>query len=295
VVFSFAGLQAILTARRLLPIAHCRLHTSMPRLSMNEMTTYRWSFEEDVRHYAAAGIPAIGVCRRKLSDFGETRGIELIKNSGLAVSNLMWVGGFTGSEGHSYRETIDDAVEAIRLAGAMQAKCLIVYSGARAGHTHNHARRLLVTALKDLAPLAAEQNVVLALEPMHPACAGDCTFLTSLTDAVAVLDQVASKHVQLSFDTYQLGAAAGVLDQLRTLANRIGVVHLADGQEPDEEQHRTPLGRGSVPLPEIVSALLHGGYDGDFDVELFGDDISPDSYQCLLHESKEVYSRLIGA
>jgi sugar phosphate isomerase/epimerase len=177
----------------------------------------------------------------------------------------------------------------------MHAKCLIVYSGARAGHTHNHARRLLVTALKDLAPLAAEQNVVLALEPMHPACAGDCTFLTSLTDAVAVLDQVASKHVQLSFDTYQLGAAAGVLDQLRRLANRIAIVHLADGLEPDEEQHRTPLGRGSVPLQEIVSALLDGGYDGDFDVELFGDDISPDSYQCLLRESKEVYSRLIGA
>ena len=43
----------------------------MPRLSMNEMTTLRWSFEEDVQQYRAAGISAIGVWRRKLSDFGE--------------------------------------------------------------------------------------------------------------------------------------------------------------------------------------------------------------------------------
>ena len=36
----------------------------MAELSMNETTTFRWSFEEDVAHYAAAGIPAIGVWRQ---------------------------------------------------------------------------------------------------------------------------------------------------------------------------------------------------------------------------------------
>jgi sugar phosphate isomerase/epimerase len=262
---------------------------------MNEMTTYRWSFDEDVRHYAAAGIPAIGVWRRKLSDFGEARGIEMLKESGLAVSNLLWAGGFTGSEGHTFRESIDDAIEAIRLAGAMGAQCLIIYSGARAGHTHNHARRLLVTSLKELAPLAAEQRVVLAIEPMHPACAGECTFLTSLDDAVSIIDQVGSPQLRLSFDTYYMGTAAGVLNQLPGLASRIAIVHLADGQEPDDEQHRTPLGHGCVPLREIVSALRQGGYDGDFDVELFGDDISPGDYESLLSDSKKTYERLMNA
>ena len=56
----------------------------MARLSINEMTTYRWSFEEDVHNLSAAGIPAIGVWRQKLSDFGEEKGIELLaeKRSG---------------------------------------------------------------------------------------------------------------------------------------------------------------------------------------------------------------------
>ena len=67
----------------------------MPRLSMNEMTTFRWSFEEDVQRYREAGYPAIGVWRQKLADFGEERGIELLRDSGLAVSNLMWAGGLS--------------------------------------------------------------------------------------------------------------------------------------------------------------------------------------------------------
>ncbi|HIQ20312.1 MAG TPA: sugar phosphate isomerase/epimerase, partial [Planctomycetes bacterium] len=50
----------------------------MAQLSVNETTTFRWSFEEDVAHYAAAGIPSIGIWRHKLSDYGHQRGLELL-------------------------------------------------------------------------------------------------------------------------------------------------------------------------------------------------------------------------
>ena len=64
--------------------------TRMARLSINEMTTYRWSFEEDVVELQAAGIPAIGVWRQKVADVGEDRAVDLLAQSGLAVSNLLW-------------------------------------------------------------------------------------------------------------------------------------------------------------------------------------------------------------
>ena len=88
----------------------------MARISMNELTTYRWSFEEDVAQYARAGIEALAVWRHKLSDFGDERGIELIAESGLKVSSVLWAGGFTGSDGRSHKESVEDAHEAIRLA-----------------------------------------------------------------------------------------------------------------------------------------------------------------------------------
>ena len=105
----------------------------MARISMNELTTYRWSFEEDVQNYADAGIEAMAVWRQKLSDFGEEKGIELISECGLRVSSLLWAGGFTGSDGRSHKESIEDAHDAIRLATSLGTDSLIVYSGPRAG------------------------------------------------------------------------------------------------------------------------------------------------------------------
>jgi len=94
---------------------------------MSEVTTFRWSFEQDVFNYVAAGYESIGVWRQKLADFGEEAGIDLLAESGLRVSHLLWAGGFTGSDGRTWNEAIDDACQAIRLAGAMNAGCLIVY------------------------------------------------------------------------------------------------------------------------------------------------------------------------
>lgn len=267
----------------------------MARLSMNELTTFRWSFDQDVAEYRAAEIPAIGVWRQKLSDFGEEKGIELLAESGLAVSNLLWAGGFTGSDGHTFRESITDAGEAIRLAAALKAGCLIVYSGGRAGHTHNHARRLLVDAIRELIPVAEDLHMTLAIEPMHPACSIDCTFLTSLTDVLALLDAVSSPRLQLAFDLYHFGADPVALELLPKFAGRIAVVHLADGKTPlDQEQNRTRLGEGVVPLADVVSALAATGFDGDYDVELIGQEIEATDYRELLRHSKAVYGRLVG-
>ena len=79
----------------------------MARLSINQMTMYRWPFERDVERLAAAGIPAVGVWRRKLTDYGEANALELLQKNGLAVSNLLWAGGFTGSDCHSFHESLE--------------------------------------------------------------------------------------------------------------------------------------------------------------------------------------------
>jgi sugar phosphate isomerase/epimerase len=268
----------------------------MDRLSMNEMTTYRWSFEEDVRNYAAAGFRAIGVWRQKLSDFGEERGLALLHDSGLEVSSLLWAGGFTGSDGRSFRESVQDAEESIRLAAALHAGCLILYTGSRAGHTHSHARRLMNSALRELAPLAEDFDVTLAVEPMHSGCAADWTFLTGLDDVLSLLDSTGCPHVKLAFDTYHLGYTASILPRLAELASRIAIVQLGDARRPPQgEQDRCRVGDGELPLRQIVCELTDAGYDGYFDVELMGQEIEACDYHELLAQSKAAYLDLVGA
>jgi sugar phosphate isomerase/epimerase len=265
----------------------------MARLSVNEMTTYRWSFEEDVSHYRAANIGAIGVWRQKLADFGEEKGIELLAESGLAVSNLLWAGGFTGSDGHTYQESIKDAADAIRLAAQLRAGALVVYSGGRNGHTQNHARRLFQGALRELLPLAGELQVVLAVEPMHAGCAGEWTFLTTLKETQLLIEALDSPWIKVVLDTYHFGHVPGVLEQIRDLSGRIGIVHLGDSSSPpDRDQNRQRLGTGTVPLREIIKTLKETGYDGYFDVELMGEEIEASNYHELLVSSRRTFEEL---
>ncbi|MGC4004544.1 MAG: sugar phosphate isomerase/epimerase [Pirellulales bacterium] len=267
----------------------------MARLSINELTTFRWTLEEDVRHYRAAGIPAIGVWRRKLVDCGEERAIELLAQSGLAVSNLSWAGGFTGSDGTSYRDAIDDALDAVRVAGAIHSPILVVYCGGRAGHTTNHARRIFQKALTELIPAAAAVGVVLAIEPVHPHYAAEWSLLTQPDEVLELLTALGSPTVKLALDTYHFGLQEGVLERLPELAPHVAVVHLGDGKSaPEHEQQRCRLGDGVIPLARIVDALRSGGYDGDYDVELMGPDIERSNYQDLLTHCRAAFAKLTG-
>ena len=177
----------------------------MVHLSMNELTTLRWSFEEDVEEFAQAGFDGIGVWRQKLSDIGEQQACELLRRKGLKCSNLLWGGGFTGSDGISFRDSVVDAVEAIQAAARLDADCLVIYSGAWGGHTKTHAHRLVRNALKEIVPFAEEFGIPLALESMHPGCGGDWTFLETVDDVLDLIEPLGSSFLKLTVDTYHYG------------------------------------------------------------------------------------------
>ncbi len=265
----------------------------MPRLSINELTTFRWTFEEDLRQYQAAGIPAIGVWRRKIADVGEDSAVELLAASNLAVSNMVWIGGFTGSDGIPYRDALDDGREAIELAARMKCPTIVVYSGGRAGHTVNHARRLFQNALAELLPLAEERKVKLALEMVHPNYAAEWSILTQVDDLLQLREKLNSPALGFALDTYHAGLQPEILSRLGDLAPYLAIVHLGDGREaPEQEQTRTRLGDGLVPLGKIIQELTRLGYDGDYDVELLGPEIEKNNYVELLQHCKSVFERL---
>jgi sugar phosphate isomerase/epimerase len=267
----------------------------MATLSMNETTTFRWSFEDDVANYAAAGIPALGVWRHKLSDCGLDKALELLKQSNLKVSHLAWAGGFTGSDGRSFRDSVEDAQEALYTAAALGTDTLLIYSGARGYHTHNHARRILKDALEQLAPQASELGVCLAVEPMHPKCAADWTFLNSIDDIIDLIHSMDSVILKIVLDIYHVGLIPGFASRIDEIAPYISMVQLGDARHPPNgEQNRCRLGEGVVPLREIIAALKSAGYDGYYDVELLGEELETTEYRSLLDHAKKAFTELVG-
>lgn len=268
----------------------------MARLAISELTTYRWSFEEDVTQYVAAGIDSLGVWRHKLSDYGEERGGELIAEHRLAVSSLSWAGGFSGSDGRSHEESVEDACDAIRLAAVLRAGCLILHSGPRALHTQKHVRRLLTTALDTLLPLAEQLKVTLALEPMPPETAGDWTFLTTLTDATELIVRTGSPALKLVLDTCHWGRSPALQSELESLIPHLALVQLADSRGVQgREPNRCRLGEGTIPLERVVATLVQAGYRGEYEVELMGEDLEACDYSQLLSHSQRTFDSLLAA
>ena len=268
----------------------------MSRLAISELTTLRWSFEEDVQRFAAAGIAAIGVWRHKLGDFGEERGAELLAEAGLAVSSLQWAGGFTGSDGRSHDESLRDSRAAIETAELLSAGSLIIHSGARGAHTFNHARRLFRQALDKLLPVAEERGVVLAIEPMHADCGGDFTFINCLDETLELVARCKSPSLKIALDTYHWGHEPWLLDRLPDVAPHLAVVQLGDGRQPPRgETNRCLLGEGTVPLAKIIAALMHAGFDGDYEVELMGEEIEAANYSAIIECSRQRFAEWTAA
>jgi sugar phosphate isomerase/epimerase len=262
----------------------------MGRLAISELTTFRWTFEEDVEHYRAAGIQAIGVWRQKLADIGEEKGAQLLAEAGLAPSSLQWAGGFTGSEDRSHDESLADARQAIATAAALRSPNLIIHSGARGIHTFKHARRLFRQALDRLLPLAEERGVRLAIEPMTSGCGSDFTFLHCLDETMDLVASYDSPGLGIALDTYHWGHEPGLLSRIEQLVPRLALVQLGDSRRPPGcEPDRCPLGDGAIPLAEIVRSLNAAGYDGFYEVELMGEEIEAGDYREIIDRSARAF------
>jgi sugar phosphate isomerase/epimerase len=268
----------------------------MPRLSISEVTTYSWSFQRDVRTYARHGVPAMGIWRQKLADYGEEKGAELLAESGMDVSNVYFAGGFTGHDGRSFQEAVLDAEQAIEVTSLLQADCLTLYTGARAGHTKSHASRLIQMAIEQLLPVAEVNDVVLAVEPMDARAGVDWSFLTDLESSLALIDEFSSRHLRLALDTYHWGRSRKIYSLMRDIVSRLAIVFLGDSKSsPDEEQNRCLLGDGNISLGRLISSLLEHGYDGCFDVRLTGEELETLSYPEILEHSCRAYEALLEA
>ena len=270
----------------------------MPRmntLAISQLSTLRWGFEEDAEAYAKRGFTGIGVYRPKLEDFGLDRAIELLAETQLRVTSLSWAGGFTGSDGRAYEDAVADALGAVRDAANLRAETLIVLAGGRNNHIRNHARRTLCEALKDIAATAEEFGVRLSLEPIHPGCGDEWSFVNDLRSTLDIIEAVDTAQIGIVLDTYHVGMDEDVVRWLPDVVPHLQLVQLGDAKHsPLGEMNRCLLGEGCVPLQTILGTLAEQGYRGPLEVELIGEDVEPLPYEEILDHTVEFLDRTMG-
>jgi sugar phosphate isomerase/epimerase len=263
----------------------------MMRLSVNHLTTFAWNLDDEAVAYHREGFRAVGLWRPKLSDFGEERAAELLREMGISVSSLSWAGGFTGTNRWSFEDSLADARSAIKAAAIVGADCLAVVSGPRNGHIDTHARRLITEAVNILAPEAAEAGVTLALQPMRCDFSRSWTFLHALDESLEVI-QNAGPNAKIAFDVYHLWNESGLLSRIPELAPRVALVQLCDSRIEGRAERRLMLGDGEIPLSAIVQAFDEAGYAGYYELAAWSRPLWRTDYCELLRECRARFHML---
>lgn len=268
----------------------------MNTIAVNQLSTIRWELGEDAQAYAAHGFQGIGLFRPKVEDFGIERCVELLTELNLSVTSLSWAGGFTGSDGRGFDDAVRDAMGAVTDAANLRAETLIVLAGGRNNHIQKHARRTLCEALAKVSIVAEEFGVRLSLEPFHPGCGSEWSFINDLESTLNILDSVGSPNLGLVLDTYHVGMDDEILGWLPHVCEHLHLLQLGDGRHsPLGEMNRCLLGEGCVPIQSIVHSLLEQGYQGPIEAEVIGEDVEPLAYEHVLDHTRDYLDQFTGS
>jgi sugar phosphate isomerase/epimerase len=253
-------------------------------LSLSEISTPSASFRDDLRAYAAAGFDGIGIWEMKLGADDEAN-LEAVRASGLSVTNCVplvpSVLPNTVIEGPEDVETrIASLCASVRRFAPFEPDCVLCLTGAAGDRSDEEARRLAIDGLQRIAAAADEAGVRLGLEPIHASEREALTLVTSIPEALELLDEAGLPDVGIMVDLWHLWDTPDVERHLTDNVDRITGVHVANWFEGKRGDRALP-GEGVSRTAELMRVLREAGWQGPWDVEIFGDPDQPDSLWSL--------------
>jgi len=242
----------------------------MNRFSLNQATTKHWPLADLVAGCVAARVPAVGLWREDVAEYGLDKAAALVRDAGLTVSSLCRSGFFHEEDWY------DNNRRAIEEAATLGTDTLVLVSGGLPGKSRDidGARRHVADAIGALVPDAQAAGVRMAIEPLHPMFCSDRCVVATLGQALEIAAPFPADAVGVCLDTYHLwwdDQVWGHIDEAGR-QGRIAAFQLADWITPLPEGvllGRGLPGTGCVDLRRFSDAVAAAGYHGYIEVEVF--------------------------
>ncbi|MET9423929.1 sugar phosphate isomerase/epimerase family protein [Streptomyces sp. NPDC006540] len=224
------------------------------------------------------GVPAVGLWREPVAEYGPDATAKLVRDAGLTVTSLCRGGFLTATDEADRARALDDNRAAIDEAATLGTDTLVMVSGGLPPGSRDlvAARERIADALSELAPYAGECGVRLAIEPLHPMFASDRCVVSTLDQALDLAERFPADQVGVVVDTYHIWwddrAPAAVARA--GAAGRIHSFQLADWTTPLPAgvlNGRGQLGDGAIDMREWRERVETAGWTGFIEVELFND------------------------
>ncbi len=229
-----------------------------------------WSTERIIDACAERGYGGIVFWRREIGDRAVDIG-ERVRAAGMKVVGLCRTPYLTGSD--VPENWADDAKLSIEMAAELGTTVLTIVTGGTEPGTKGivESQTVLAERIAQIAPLAAERGVNLALEPLNPMFGGNRTCIMTARDAVRVCEMVGAENVGLAIDVYHVWWDTTLAETLAETNVPILGYHLCDWLEDTSDMllDRGMMGDGVADLKALRAAVEGAGYAGPCEVEIF--------------------------
>ncbi|MCF8300171.1 MAG: sugar phosphate isomerase/epimerase [Haliscomenobacter sp.] len=245
------------------------------KLCLHTFTNKPWNLSQCIENYSKAGIKGISIWRNVL----EGQDLKIVKKQ-LAEADLSIVslvrGGFFPSVNASERAlAIEDNMKLIQEAAVLGAPLIVLVCGSDGRQSLETSREQIQEGIEKLLPIAIENGVKLAIEPLHPMYAGDKSAVNTLAQANNMVEAINSPQVGVAIDVYHVWWDPNLEVEIRRCGqnNSLFAFHICDWNVPtlDFLTDRGLMGDGCIPIKKIRNWVEEAGFSGFNEVEIFSD------------------------
>jgi sugar phosphate isomerase/epimerase len=243
------------------------------KLCIHTITTKPWSLEQTIEKYSEKGIKGVSVWRQWLDKQHPEASGKLLHGAGLDVVSLVRGGFFPGRTAEERQKAIDENKKTIDEAVAIGAPAIVLVCGAVPGQPLSESRKQIVEGMASVLDYAAQANVKLSIEPLHPMYADDRSAVNTVRQANDICDILKSPLVGVAVDVYHVWWDPDLRQEIQR-CGRSGYLfafHICDWMTPtvDMLNDRGLMGEGCINIKEIRGWIEDAGFTGYNEVEIF--------------------------
>ncbi|MFM5907386.1 MAG: sugar phosphate isomerase/epimerase family protein [Novosphingobium sp.] len=241
-----------------------------PRLSVDAMCSFRWSFEQDLALWSSLGVRHAGLLISKIADAPQQR-MEQLRDAGIGCSTLI-VGSYDLASPASWDATRASHREAIDLVAGIGGHSIYFTPGRTLRLNWQEDAGLLAEAAAPTVAYGREKGVKVAIEPTQRT---SVSFITSLADAVDMADM---SGLTIVADFANIWTQRDLGQVFRRAMPHIALIQIDDviigSSGRPAPGGRAHIGKGELPVKRFMQDVLDAGYAGVFDLEVVPADFS---------------------
>ena len=245
----------------------------LSRLCVHTITTKPWNIDQAAEHYAQVGVSGITVWRDTLEGRNVAQIGEMLRAHDLSIVSLCRGGFFPSTSAQKRQAAVDENKRAVDEAAALGAPLVVLVCGADPDQSLSVSRQQIREGIEAVLPHAEANEVVLAIEPLHPMYADTRSAVSTLGQANDMAEMIDSPWVGIAVDVYHLWWDPMLEAEIMRCGRNenLSAFHICDWKSPTEDMllDRGLMGEGCINVPEIRQWVETAGFEGFNEVEIF--------------------------